>query len=118
MERTFTTTEGEYMYTAKYYRMGGYMSNRVTIGNLQALVDQINDATGNPRTAWTKQTDGSVKANVGNYHLDQAYGGVGLVQHMNEGGGVTTIINGFRPKRELFYLLRAYLDGIHARKEK
>lgn len=59
--------------------------NRITIKDLQCMVDRINTVTGSPMQSWT---DG--KANVGNYHLDWAYGGVALDRMYNTSGGVSS----------------------------
>jgi hypothetical protein len=86
---------------------------RVTEKQLKALVERINVITGNPTEAWTKQGDGTIKANIGNYHLDWAYSGCQLCQMMNEGGGVNTPIGGgFWTKREMSEKLRAYIYGL------
>lgn len=53
------------------------MSERITESNLKALVRRINEATGAAIEPYTKQADGRYKANIGNYHLDIAYGGYG-----------------------------------------
>ncbi len=94
-------------------------SSRVTNKQLQALVDRINELTGSPMEPWSRQPDGKYKANIGNYHISGAYGGVCLHRMMNDGGGVTTPLSyGHIPKRELFEQLRAYVAGLEARKEK
>jgi hypothetical protein len=79
---------------------------RVTEKDLRVLVDQINGLTGNPLQAWSEG-----KANVGNYHLYGANGGISLHQTMNCGGGVHTIL-GNSTKREMRMQLYAFLHGI------
>jgi hypothetical protein len=49
------------------------MTQRITQQNLEALVNRINNKTDQPATPWT-QTKTGIKANIGNYHLDYAYG--------------------------------------------
>ena len=89
------------------------MADRITNGQLEALVARINQLTGSPATPWTRQADGSFKANVGNYHISGAYGGVCLHRMCNEGGGVTTPLTyGHVPRRELYNQLRAFLAGL------
>lgn len=56
------------------------MSERITEKQLQCVVDRINAMTGNPMTPWTR-TEKGAKGNIGNYHLDFAYGGVGVVPY-------------------------------------
>ena len=84
---------------------------RITQKMLEIRVKHLNEITGNPVTSYTR-TDSGMKANIGNYHLDFAYGGVALEQMMNEGGGVNDIFGGHMPKRELFERLIAYIAGI------
>lgn len=80
---------------------------------LQARVGWLNDLTKQPKAPYTRGRDGKLKANIGNYHLSHAYGGVNLCQMVSEGGGVRTIFScGHIPKRELFNRICAYYDGI------
>jgi hypothetical protein len=91
--------------------------NRITENHLQAMIDEINAATGSPMEAYTNN-GASYISNVGHYHLDSAYGGHSLVRMHNEHGGVKSIIDGFHTKREIFELMRSYLKGIEAGKQK
>lgn len=79
---------------------------RITQAMLNRQVGLLNQETGNPAEYYT---DG--KANVGNYHLDGAYGSVSLVQTCNESGGVRTIF-GFGAKRELYNQIQAFRMGL------
>ena len=82
--------------------------NRVTEKQLEAIVDRINRITGSPSAPYI---DG--KAQVGNYHISHAYGGVALHRMYNEGGGVTSPLStGHIPKRELTALMYAFINGI------
>lgn len=93
------------------------MSNRITAKQLELLVDHLNEITGSPAAPWTRQEDGSLTANVGNYHISYAYGGVCLHRMMNDAGGVTTPLSyGHVPKRELYDQLRAFIIGLEQRK--
>lgn len=86
---------------------------RITDKHLEILVKRINVATKNPVTPWTKYKNGNIKSNIGNYHLDGAYGGVALHQMVNEQGGVDDIFNsGYMTKRDLNNRLRAFLVGL------
>lgn len=83
---------------------------RITLAQLDATVDLINEVTQSPATPWT---DG--KSNIGNYHISQAYGGYSLHRMSNEGGGVRDVFScGHVPKRNLHDRLWAYYYGIHA----
>ena len=79
--------------------------------DLQALVERINIATKSPLVPYSNN-DG-LMANIDNYHLDYIYNGVQLVRVVNEKGGVAVInTTGYGTKRELFYWMGAYLDGL------
>ena len=84
------------------------MQNRVTEKHLQNIVDRLNRITGSPM----KPYEGN-KAQIGNYHLSHAYGGVCLHRMGNEGGGVSSPLStGHISKRELQGLLYAFISGI------
>lgn len=84
---------------------------RVNKAMLENMVDRLNEATNNNKSSWTRNEEGKYKANIGNYHLDYAYGQVQLCQMMSEGGGVNVIF-GFTGKKQLFVSIKAYLMGI------
>lgn len=88
------------------------MKDRITKGDLENLVSRINDATDNPKITW-HATEGKLIANVGNYSLSGAYGGWKLVQIVSEAGGERDISNmGYSSKRELYYWMTAFLNGL------
>ena len=91
---------------------------RITEQYLAGMVDRLNRLTGSPVETWTKRADGKgAMANVGNYHLDHAYGGVNLCRVVNQSGGVTNPIGGgFCTKRELYDKLHAFIRGIETAK--
>lgn len=92
--------------------------DRITDKMLDNLALRINKATGSPETAYTRKAEGGMRANVGNYHVSHAYGGVCLQRMSNEGGGVTCPLgNGHVPKRELWGQPQAFLSGIESTKE-
>ena len=88
---------------------------RITTAQLEGIVKQVNLTQGQPLEAWTKHSNGTYYSNVGNYHLDWAYSGVALCQMVNTAGGVRHITPGFSTKRECYYQIRAYLEGIRDR---
>jgi hypothetical protein len=89
------------------------MSKRVTESQLQSIVDRLNRLTGNPAECYTKGEDGRLHANIGNYHLSFAYGGVALHQMVTDGGGVREpLYTGHIPKRELAERLYSFIYGI------
>jgi hypothetical protein len=86
---------------------------RITEAHLQAKIDRLNKITGSPAEPYT---DG--KANIGNFHLSHAYGGVCLHRMHNSGGAVSSPLStGHVSKRELAGLLSAYIAGIESTKE-
>jgi hypothetical protein len=93
---------------------------KINMSDVNDVVDRINRTLGKPMTAYSETTDcngkKSYKANVGNFHLDSAYGGHGLVQMVNKDGGVAKIIGGFYSKREIYERMHAFLEGIAAKK--
>ena len=90
--------------------------NRITANQLQAIVDRLNTLTESPPRAYSVDPKtGKLTANIGNYHLSFAYGGVALHRMANESGGVSTpLYTGHIPKRELAERLHAYIYGIQA----
>tara|TARA_R110000868_G_scaffold225009_1_gene477188 strand:- start:3638 stop:3895 length:258 start_codon:yes stop_codon:yes gene_type:complete len=83
---------------------------RITEAHLQAKIDRLNKITGSPAEPYTNG-----KANIGNFHLSHAYGGVCLHRMYNDGGGVSSPLStGHVSKRELAGLLSAYIAGIEA----
>ena len=89
------------------------MGNRITIKDLERIVLRLNNITDSPIEPYTKQPGGKLKANIGNYHLDGAYGGWKLVQMSTDGGGIIDVLScGFVSKRELYQLIYSYILGI------
>lgn len=89
--------------------------DRITIKHLKALAHRLNQITGSPVEPYTRGADGHHRANIGNFHISQAYGGYCLHRMMNEGGGVTCPLgNGHGPARELYEQMRAYIAGFEA----
>ena len=85
---------------------------RITNKDLEAVVARINRATDSPDTSWTR-TDAGMKANIGNYHISGAYGGVSLHRMVTDGGGITDVFScGHITKRDLYDRMQAYLAGL------
>jgi hypothetical protein len=86
---------------------------RITEKQLQALCDYINELTNSPMQPYTRDEQG-FRANIGNYHLSHAYGGVCLHRMVNEGGGIrTTLMSGHVTKKELYNAMQAYINGLN-----
>jgi hypothetical protein len=91
---------------------------RITEKQLESLVHWVNELTNSPPTSYTRTEDGKLSANIGNYHLYFAYGGVNLHRMTNTGGGVNTPLGeGTRTKRELFNQLHAFINGLRAKND-
>lgn len=75
---------------------------RVSKKDLDLRVDYLNDITkGNLYTSEDRR-----------YKLSWAYGGVQLQKLVNNGGGVSVIIEGYHSKSELMDRLNSYIKGI------
>jgi hypothetical protein len=86
--------------------------DRVTMKDLEYLVSEINRLTGSPTEPYTK-TESGYKANIGNFHLDGAYGGWQLQRMENLDGGTSQPLgDGFYSKRELATRLKMFINGL------
>lgn len=92
------------------------MSNRISEKDLEHIVESLNVATNSPKSTYTKGKDGTSKANVNNYHLSYAYGGVSLHRNVKGGGTTDVLSSGHTTKRELYTMMRAFLAGIQETK--
>jgi len=88
------------------------MSSRISVKDLEGVTARLNRITDSPEAPYTQDENGKFKANVGCYVIDGAYSGYQLQRIMNEGGGVTSITNGYLPKREVYNLIHSYMKGI------
>ena len=89
------------------------MTTRITEKDLMAVVNRLNEVTGNPHAPTSAPENGRCHWNIGNYHLAYAYGGINLHQVINKGGAINDVLScGFVSKREMYNLLHAYLRGI------
>lgn len=82
------------------------MSNRITIKDLENLCAKVNAAAGAPSQAWV-----SGKAQIGNYHIYQAYGAFALHRMKSEEGGALTVI-GLTTKRDLYRDMWGVLNDV------
>ncbi len=84
---------------------------------LQAIVDRINIMTGSPMATYHTE-NGKLTANIGNYHLDSAYGGWSLFRMQSPLGGVKDVLSvGHITPRELDKLMQAFIRGLEANEE-
>ena len=87
--------------------------DRIKQSDLEHLVERINKVTDSPLEPWGKDGQGKLRANVGNYYLSGAYGGVKLERMVSESGGCDDIsTDGFGTKRQLYTWMRAFLAGL------
>ncbi len=84
--------------------------NNVTLTQLEAICTRINRLTDSPLSPYSEG-----KSNIGNYHLDGAYGGYALHRMDNESGGVTDVLQcGHTTKRDLAERMWAWIRGYEA----
>lgn len=86
-----------------------------TLADLHKKVDRINHLTGMPKEQYANNNDGTFTPNVGNYHLDFAYGGVKLCQMCESGGTREISTIGYAKKKELGQWLDAYIHGLQTK---
>lgn len=79
---------------------------------LNQMVDTLNRMAGQDVKPYAIQLDGTVKANVGTYCLQGAYGGWQLIQLVNINGGARSVSTGYVSKKDMVSFLRAFMDGI------
>ena len=91
------------------------MSNRTTLADIELQIKRINQALGQPISAYEKDDNGKFRTIEGVYILGQAYGKCQIQRIANEGGGIHTV-SGFGTKKETYYEARAILHGIEAAK--
>jgi hypothetical protein len=86
---------------------------RTTKAHLESLVTRLNEVTGNPLETYSKDDTGHFKANIGNYHIYEAYGGVQLHRMVNDDGGIRVMSeNGCTTKHDLYTQIQMLLKGI------
>ena len=89
----------------------------ITLKQLEAVVNRINNMTGNNPETYSKVNDKYI-ANIGNYHLNGAYGGYALHRMHNLSGGVSDVFQcGHVTKRELMNRMQAFINGYSAAKD-
>jgi len=90
------------------------MTQRTSIKTLEAICEWINTETNSPLKPYSRGADGKMRANIGNFHLSQAYGGVTMHRMDNEGGGVScpSGFNSHMPKKECEAKMRAFYEGL------
>jgi hypothetical protein len=81
----------------------------ITEARLREMVQIINDQAKAPTEPYANGV-----AQIGNYHLSYAYGGVALHRMSNSSGAVYDVFNrGHVPKRELHDLMYSFTPEVH-----
>jgi len=95
------------------------MADRITESDLKGLCDRLNRLTNSPMVPYAfDPVKDKHCAQIGNYHISHAYGGVCLHRMCNDGGGVQTVLmGGHVPKRELYERMYAFIRGIESAKD-
>ena len=92
------------------------MSNRITEKDLEGACLRLNQITGSPVAPYLNNPEtGKYEPQAGCYHLSHAYGGVCLHRmSMTPGcsGVDSPLRTGHIPKRELFGLIHAFINGV------
>jgi len=93
--------------------------NRISMSDLRQSIIVLNNMTGSKTDVYTKTKDSTglmvYTPNKGTYYLDGAYGGWKLARNSPKTGHYVDVLRcGYIPKRELYSLIRAYMDGIDA----
>lgn len=74
---------------------------RITEKQLKCACEALNQLTKSPLETYVKSKSGKYTAQIGNYHLSMAYGGVSLHRIMNNQGGVDDVFRcGYVPKHD------------------
>ena len=92
---------------------------RITQKDLERMVLRINRKLNRPEAPYSRDENGRAKANLGNFHISSAYGGVALEEIQTDGGGVRRVsTDGYGTKRQLYAWMTAFLSGIEVTAEK
>ena len=97
------------------------MAYKISLKQLNAVIDRLNDIAGTPTENYSKGADGKYTPNANCYYLDGANGGWQLAQMSSTPGGtgVSNPLNtGYRSKREGFDSIHPFLSGMLVGQEK
>ena len=83
---------------------------RTTIKQLELLTTELNKQLDRPLKPYIKE-DGKLTAQIGNFHLYQAYGAYGLHEMVTDGGGIRQTID-LGTKKELYTALHKLIQGV------
>ena len=87
---------------------------KATIALLNSRIAYLNNKAGYALEPYTRNAEGQLKANVGTYLLDCAYGGHKVSQITNERGGERDVLGcGYETKKVLLDRLEKYISANH-----
>ena len=82
---------------------------RTTIKQLELLATELNKQLDRPLEPYIKK-DGKLTAQIGNFHIYQAYGAYGLHEMVSNGGGIRQTVE-LCTKKELYNTLHRLIQG-------
>ena len=83
---------------------------RTTLAQIRLLITELNKQLNRPLKPYIKE-NGKYTAQIGNFHLYQAYGAYGLHEMANECGGIRETIS-LGTKKELYTALHKLIQGV------
>ena len=83
---------------------------RTTLAQIKLLIDELNKQLDRPLKPYIKE-DGKLTAQIGNFHIYQAYGAYGLHEMATDGGGIRQTID-LGTKKELYTALHKLIQGV------
>jgi len=83
---------------------------RTTLTQINLLIDELNKQLNRPLKRYIK-VNGKLTAQIGNFHLYQAYGAYGLHEMVTDGGGVRQTVD-LGTKKELYTALHKLIQGV------
>jgi len=84
--------------------------NRTTLAQIKLLITELNKQLERPLKPYIKE-NGKLTAQIGNFHIYQAYGAYGLHEMVTEGGGIRETIS-LGTKKELSNALHKLTQGV------
>jgi len=83
---------------------------RIKLAQIKLLIAELNKQLERPLKPYNKE-DGKLAAQIGNFHLYQAYGAYGLHEMVTNGGGIRETIS-LGTKKELYTALHKLIQGV------
>ena len=83
---------------------------RTTIKQLKLLIAELNKQLDRPLKPYITE-NGKLTAQIGNFHLYQAFGAYGLHEMVTDGGGIRQTID-LGTKKELYTALHKLIQGV------